>query len=129
MQRIEQRQYENGDCGVACIAMIIDRSYEEVESVFRQLDLVKNGKYFTFHKDLISVLEYFEYEVQRKRFINWDKVSYPSIVKVNVRLGNYWHWVVKAGERMILDPKPGADEIINHYRGRNGRGQYLYIPQ
>lgn len=126
MQRIEQRQDEKGDCGVACIAMVTGRTYEDVESEFHKNGLVRDGEYYTSHKDLIAILDIFGYQVTRKKFTSWSNVLYPAIVKINVRAGNYWHWVVMAGERTILDPKPGAPAIVIDYRGRKGEG-HIFI--
>ena len=84
--RREQRQYENGDWGVACVAMITGESYEEVESAFHENGLViDDGQYFTLHKDLITILKSFAYEAVRRRFSSWDAVELPAIVKINVR--------------------------------------------
>ena len=127
MRRVEQRQYENGDCGVACVAMITGKSYEEVESAFHENGLVIDGQYFTLHKDLIIILKSFGYEAVRRRFSSWDAVEFPAIVKINVRSGNYWHWVVMAGARRVFDPKPGAPDLVSDYRGRKGEGQYLHV--
>lgn len=129
MQRIEQRQFEKGDCGVACVAMITGKPYEEVELSFQKRRLVSDGCYFTFHKDLIDVLQSYGCMVKRRKFISWQRVYSPAIVKVNVRIGNYWHWVVLAGEHRILDPKPGSPDVVTDYRGRHGSGQYLHIVQ
>lgn len=127
MRRVEQRQYDNGDCGVACVAMITGKFYEEVESVFHEYGLVVDGQYYTLHKDLIAVLKGFGYQAARRKFSTWDTVEFPAIVKINVRSGNYWHWVVMAGKRKVLDPKPGAPDVVVDYRGRRGEGQYLQI--
>ena len=126
--RREQRQYENGDWGVACVAMITGKSYEEVESAFHENGLViDDGQYFTLHKDLITILKSFAYEAVRRRFSSWDAVELPAIVKINVRSGNHWHWVVMAGARRVFDPKPGAPDLVFDYRGRKGEGQYLHV--
>ncbi|ELB2789019.1 hypothetical protein QNE79_004447 [Vibrio alginolyticus] len=127
MNRVVQRKYAQGDCGVACIAMVTGFSYERVEEVFYQHNLVVDGQYYTFHKDLIKVLDTLGFAAKRERFCSWTNVHTPSIVKVNVRTGNYWHWVVKASDRVIFDPNPSAPSVINHYRGRKGAGQYLLI--
>lgn len=127
MDRIEQRYFESGDCGVACVAMVIGKEYDFVEQLFRDNGLVSDEKYFTFHKDIIYVLESLGYTVKRRRFISWKYVDLPAIVKVNPRAGNYWHWVVLAGERKLLDPKPGAPKVITDFRGIKGAGYYLQI--
>lgn len=127
MQRVEQQQFKNGDCGVACIAMISGLPYETVEQAFQKFGLVQNGDYYTFHKDLIKVLEFLGCSVKRRKFKSWEEVATPAIVKINVRSGNFWHWVVLAEQRRLLDPKPGSPEVVSDYRGRKGSGQYLYI--
>ena len=127
MHRVEQRQFEKGDCGVACVAMITGRPYEEIERAFQKQGLISKGQYYTFHEDLIAILESFGWQAQRREFSTWQSVQYPAIVKVNVRAGNYWHWVVLAGERQVLDPKPGAPEVITDYRGCKAEGQYLHV--
>jgi ABC-type bacteriocin/lantibiotic exporter with double-glycine peptidase domain len=129
LRRVKQRQFEKGDCGVACVAMIIGKPYEEVKRAFRERGLVSDGEYFTCHKDLIAVLEGFGCTVKRRKFSSWRSVRFPAIVKVNVRAGNYWHWVVLAGDRRILDPKPGSPEVVTDFRGRKGKGQYLHVVQ
>ena len=133
MKRVVQRKYDKGDCGIACIAciaciaMVTGESYERVEEVFYQHELVNNGEYYTFHKDLIEVLDTLGFSAKRKLFTSWSNVETPAIVKVNLRSDNKWHWVVKADAKSILDPNPLASEVINHYRGRKGCGQYLLI--
>lgn len=128
MKRIEQRNAKEGDCGIACIAMITGKPYEEIELSFRKNDLIaEDGTMYTFHKDLIIILEQFGYSVKRKRFTKWSNVQTPAIVKINPRTNNRWHWVVYSHERTILDPKPGAPEVIVDVRGKKGVGQYLQI--
>ncbi|MGG6334738.1 cysteine peptidase family C39 domain-containing protein [Vibrio cholerae] len=127
MKRVVQRKYDKGDCGIACIAMVTGQSYEHVEELFYQHELVNDGEYYTFHKDLIEVLDTLGFSAKRKLFTSWSKVEAPAIVKVNLRADNKWHWVVKAGDKNILDPNPSSSEVINHYKGRKGCGQYLLI--
>lgn len=127
MEIIKQRLFDNGDCGVACVAMVTGKTYEEVDQAFKENGIVREGNYFSFHKDLICVLEKLGYEVKRRRFSSWKEVSTPAIVKTNVRSGNFWHWVVLAEQRVLLDPKPDSPDIVNHYRGRRGSGEYLHI--
>jgi len=127
MRRIEQRNYENGDCGVACVAMVTGMSYRKIHDVFETLGLVRKGNYYTYHKDLIDVLHILGFKAERHRFTSWTDVQTPAIVKVNVRTGNFWHWVVLSESRILLDPKPGSPDNITNFRGRKGQGQYLYV--
>ncbi len=131
IKRIEQRKSSKGDCGVACVAMVLGQKYELIESVFHQRQLVdENGDYYTFHKDLVGVIEEFEVTANRKVFRSWSKVETPAIVKINLRKGNFWHWVVLDeidGEKVMYDPKPGLPDQIRSFKGKIGSGQYLKI--
>jgi len=127
VRRIEQRKYKNGDCGVACVAMITGMSYSKIHDVFESLGLIRKGNYFTYHKDLIDVLHHLGFVVMRRRFTSWAEVQTPAIVKVNIRTGNFWHWVVLTESRILLDPKPGVTDAITDFRGRRGKGQYLLV--
>lgn len=131
IKRIEQRKRSKGDCGVACVAMVLDQKYELIETIFHQHQLVdENGDYYTFHKDLIGVIEEFGVTASRKMFKSWSKVETPAIVKINVRKGNFWHWVVLDeidGEKVMYDPKPGLPDQIRSFKGKRGSGQYLKI--
>jgi ABC-type bacteriocin/lantibiotic exporter with double-glycine peptidase domain len=127
MIRVEQKSFDNGDCGVACVAMVAGLPYETVEQAFQSHGLVRGGNYYTFHRDLIKILDSLGFVVKRRRFTTWEEVVCPAIVKINLRTGNLWHWVVLAEQRKLFDPKPGSPEIVSDYRGRKGAGQYLHV--
>lgn len=131
IKRVEQRNWSKGDCGVSCVAMVVGKEYESIDTMFHKHELIdENGNYFTFHKDLIGVLEEFGFNAARKLFKSWDQVETPAIVKINVRKGNFWHWVVLdevEGEKVMFDPKPGLPDEIRSFRGKRGSGQYLKI--
>lgn len=127
MIRVEQRHFEKGDCGVSCVAMVTGLSYDVVEQSFESHGLVRGGNYYTFHRDLIKILTSLGYVVKRRRFSTWKEVACPAIVKINVRTGNFWHWVVLAEQGKLFDPKPGSSRVVSDYRGRKGSGQYLEV--
>ena len=126
-----QRKWENGDCSVACIAMVTGKSYEQVERMFNKKGYIADdGTYFTFHKDMIEVLREFGLVGKRKIFISWKNTACPSIVKINLTKDNFWHWVVyteRNGKKVILDPNPKAPDEISDFRGRKGNGQYIVV--
>jgi len=128
---IKQREWAKGDCGVACVAMVTEKSYKTVKAEFFERNLIDNdGNYHTFHKDLIGLLEGFGFSAKRKMFKSWKEVKTPAIVKINLRKGNYWHWVVlieRNGKKIMFDPNPKAPEGITSFRGKKGSGQYLFI--
>lgn len=133
MKLINQRDYRNGDCGIACISTITQIDYQIVKSVFIELNIfTENGPYYTTHSDLMKVLSKLGYQSQRKKFKRWNEVLGTSIVKVNPSNNGSWHWIVFYRENedckgIILDPKPQYKEPITHYRGRRGAGQYILI--
>ncbi len=132
IKKIEQKEWDKGDCGVACVAMVAEKSYEAIKKAFHKYGLVSDdGNYHTFHKDLISLLESdSNYSVKRKLFKSWKEVQTPAIVKINTRKGNYWHWVVLIeinNEKIMYDPKPNTPRKITSFKGKKGSGQYLFI--
>lgn len=132
MKRIKQRNFEAGDCGIACAAMVSGKSYVEAHEAAIRLGLRSlDGTYFTYHCHLEALLKKLGKRCIRKRFKSMRAVQTPAIVKVNPREdGRYWHWVVLAsrnGELVILDPNPTKPTMITKFRGYKGRGFYLHV--
>jgi ABC-type bacteriocin/lantibiotic exporter with double-glycine peptidase domain len=131
IKRIRQRKWEDGDCGVPCVAMIAEKSYDEIDRIFVKKGYVKsNGAYFTKHNHLISLLDQLGFIGQRRSFRSWKETPCPSIIKINKRKGNFWHWVVlieRNGRPVMLDPNPKAPDTIFDFRGKKGTGQYIYV--
>ena len=69
MIRVEQRSFDHGDCGVACVAMVTCLSYEVVEQAFQSHGLVRGGNYYTFHRDLIKILDSLGFIVKRRLLV------------------------------------------------------------
>lgn len=40
VKRVEQKRIESADCGVACVAVLVHKSYGAIERAFREADLV-----------------------------------------------------------------------------------------
>lgn len=129
MRRITQKNYEAGDCGVACAAMIAGCTYDEAYKKAVGLGLVRNDMYYTSHTDLQRLLKTLGTDCHRRRFRSMREIAAPAIVKVNPRQnGKYWHWVVltrRAGRLVLLDPNPSRPGNIESFRGYKGAGVYL----
>lgn len=132
MQRIPQRDYKNGDCGIACVAMITGHSYEIVHDRAVRLGLrSKERDYLTRHTHLKKLLKSFGMQSSLKKFKSMREVVPASIVAVNPRdNGWHWHWVVIAPSRkhgiVLLDPKPGKPARLNSFVGYKGTGMYIH---
>ena len=131
LRRIAQRDWENGDCGVACVAMVTRRRYSSALKAFRRLpQKAGSPKFYTFHKDLETMLRALKHRSERQRFRSWRNIDQHAIVKVNVRANGNWHWVVFDAGRSIAtvhDPKPGKNYLITDFRGLKGSGEYLKV--
>lgn len=132
MRRVAQRDFEAGDCGIACVAMVADTTYEKAHAAALALGLrSKNGDYYTSHKNLEELLLKLGKRCSRQRFRSMREVIGPAIVKVNLREGGkYWHWVVaivRGHDVVVLDPKPGKVAPIRSFRGLKGTGTYLCV--
>ena len=134
MKIINQKEYNKGDCGIACISTITQINYSIIKSAFIEEKIfTKNGPFYTKHSDIIKILSKFGYSTKRKLFKSWKDIEGTAIVKINTsQNGYYWHWVIlhkehKNSKGIILDPKPQFKESITHFRGRRGSGQYILI--
>lgn len=130
MRRVKQKDYEAGDCGIACAAMLAGCSYGQAHAAAVKLKLFRGKKYYTSHTDLQRLLKRLGVGVERRGFESMRQTATPAIVKVNPReSGKYWHWVVlasRAGRLVLLDPNPARPASIQSFRGYRGAGQYLH---
>ncbi len=130
MRRVKQKDYDSGDCGIACAAMITGCSYERAHSVAMKLGLLRGETYYTSHSDMQRLVGKLGIDMKRRGFRSMRDTDTPAIVKVNPREnGKYWHWVVlveRAGRLVLLDPNPDRPGAIGSFRGYRGSGQYLH---
>ena len=131
LRRVVQRDFDAGDCGIACVAMLTGRPYEDVLSVFRRLPgKATTARLYTSHKDLQQILTTFNIKTYKERFKSWAHLTGHVIVKVNVKNDNTWHWIVRDGGRsrpVAHDPKPGKRRLIIQFRGLKGSGYVLRV--
>lgn len=130
LRRVPQRNWEKGDCGIACVAMVAGVTYEEALTAFKALPgRNEASNYYTSHREVEQMLAHFNLRTSRMKFDSWRALSAHSIVKVNPgKSGRRWHWVVfDAGraEAVIHDPKPGKRHLIRDFRGLRGSGYLI----
>ncbi|VUM19312.1 cysteine peptidase family C39 domain-containing protein [Stenotrophomonas maltophilia] len=132
LRRVHQRDWNNGDCGIACVAMLARVSYEEALEAFRTLPgKAKGTSFFTTHTDIAQMLAQFSIATKRVSFRSWRAIDRHAIVKVNpYQSGRRWHWVVlDAGrdELVVHDPTPGKTHLIRDFRGLKGSGHFIAV--
>lgn len=115
MERVTQQK--SNDCGVACVAMIIQRyagcpsssAYDAAKAVMFGV----NPAGYTGTRDLRRALRAFSIEIGHRR-VPFKKLSpqdmgldFDAIIGTKPGLRGNWHWLVwDASERRLLDPNP-----------------------
>jgi ABC-type bacteriocin/lantibiotic exporter with double-glycine peptidase domain len=112
-----------GDCGVACVAMLASCTYEQAKEAlgFSKTDV----SFYTRHDDLLQAFSKLGCKVKKHRFNSWRKIKGKAVVAVNHSKDDYrWHWVAFDGSA-ILDPKPNYPNRKIDLRGIRGKGIYF----
>lgn len=97
-------------CGLACVAMIVGKTYAEVKKMALDNGILEEKRtFYTISSDLINLLDCFNFKAQRGRKVNhWSSVQTVSIVAINFRESNKsWHWVVYVPDEnqgYVIDP-------------------------
>lgn len=113
-------------CGLACIAMIVGKTYAEVKKIALDNEILEEKRtFYTKDKHLISLLDYFNFKAKKERKVSqWPLVQTLSIVAINYKKNNdSWHWVVYVPDEnqgYVLDPhkKIKTDKRVDFSRMR-----------
>jgi len=106
------RQIAHTDCGVACLAMAANITYNRAQQIFCDAGLsVKRAQkkpWSSNFRELQIAIELTGAKTRRKLFRDWSCIQQPAILKVNTRKNGDWHWVY-AGRNaehglFVLDP-------------------------
>lgn len=131
IKRVPQRDWDNGDCGIACVAMVARVPYFIALAEFRKLKGKETTNDFrTRHHHLVKMLDSLGVSARLRRFWSLRAIETSAIVKVNETASGDWHWVVLDCSRLnavIHDPKPGKNFLIRDFRGLKGNGQYILV--
>jgi ABC-type bacteriocin/lantibiotic exporter with double-glycine peptidase domain len=107
MERVKQKT--GTDCGVACVAMVCGKDYDEVKAFI----FPHGGRSMRTNKDqLIAALKHFGRKsarnLQSSGQINFTKIdwAFDAILKCNRQENGNWHWIAWDGkQKRMLDPK------------------------
>jgi hypothetical protein len=103
MRRIKQRV--GTDCGIACVAMIAGRDYQNAKRAFGSGRVKRTGK-----KDLQSALRALGLRTGARLVRcggNYRNLPFRAILKTNVTGDGDWHWIVWDPKSCkTLDPLP-----------------------
>lgn len=131
LRRVAQRNWDAGDCGLVCVAMVGKVPYEKVLATFRKLPgKDKTSSFYTGHHHLEKMLKMLGYPTRRLRFTSWHEIEHHAIVKVHLKKNGTWHWVVYDAGRpypAVHDPKPRKRRIIRDFRGLRASGHYIAV--
>lgn len=109
MKRIIQE--DSTGCGLACIAMLANKTYKTVRKVAERLEIKNQDKFYTGTKDLRELSQYFGIDIgfKRVKFNSYKSLPNIAILAINYReKSENWHWVVyyrTDNDEYVLDPK------------------------
>jgi ABC-type bacteriocin/lantibiotic exporter with double-glycine peptidase domain len=123
------KQRGEDDCGLACIAMFIDKPYTHVRSKLEG-QFKNSRKYETKYPKLLKCARTLGLRLKNPRKANrWRDIPPYSIVSTDYRgKRKYWHWVVFLTDKngwFVFDPWMGRKKL----RSMKGRqpGRYLKV--
>lgn len=110
MQRIVQ--VDSTGCGLACVAMLAGRSYEQVKRKSIRLGILNDKEpFYTVTQDLRELLANYNISSKPGRKVRkWESLPDKAILAINHQ-ENYgiWHWVVfvrvSSEKFYVLDPR------------------------
>lgn len=107
MKRVNQQSWETADCGIACVAMVSDKEYQETFTLLSKYG--KDGTFYTRHHHLIKAIKDFGKEAFKRKFKSYDAIHTRAIIAVNEDEYGNWHWIAFNGEpfkKYAYDPNP-----------------------
>lgn len=131
MKRIVQN--DPTGCGIACVAMLSEKSYQKVKSeLLESSKFSKKRTFYTDDNDLRKLSSKFGISLGRLRqFRTWSEIPDKSIVAINYKKNDEdpeWHWVVFRrinNEEFVFDPKKAIKKVKRTDFGRMKAKWYL----
>ncbi|RZL46357.1 MAG: hypothetical protein EOP00_15225 [Pedobacter sp.] len=125
-------QPDDTGCGIACLAMILNLTYNQVKDWMIKNKFLKPGTndFGTTFQDLYKVLAEHRIKIVRKRkFKQWRNIpAKVAIVSTNYNASGCWHWVVFIRDIegcFIYDPGKRRKKIRD-FRGKVS-GQFIEV--
>lgn len=134
---------EQGDtsgCGIACLAVILCRSYQFVKDDLKKSLGWGEGKltFYTKPSTLVDYLNKCGIFANQCKFDGWNNIVGTALLGVNSNAGKY-HWIVVIRNKtnfLIIDPETAevyqGNEWANFANGgyvTNARSPYICLPE
>lgn len=109
MKRVKQK--DRTGCGIACVAMLANKTYSQVKKKMKSLDCFKGHRknvFLTDYPDLKKALK--AYKIKSSKVCNkksWKSTRKNAIVAINYnKKRDEWHWVVYDKKKeCVIDPR------------------------
>ena len=107
-------QEEKSGCGIASVATILKKSYQEVRVTANSLGIfAEDEKLFSDTNYVRTLLNEYGTKISQKElpFTSWDKLPNTALLSIKYHIENgqpFWHWVVfhrniETGEPVVFD--------------------------
>lgn len=127
MAKISLIEQKSNECGLACVAMLIGKTPEEVKRIiFTEGEIKKiladeEKGFYTHCPELVKAFQKFNVSADSVGFKSWGDLNGTYIVgvKYSKKASDYFHWVIvikdegQEGRFIIIDP----EEASIYYNG------------
>lgn len=109
MRRVKQK--DSNGCGLACIAMLANKTYKEVRKIAVTKVGLGDGGFYTGTKELRALSDHYGIVLGKRRrpFKSFAALPETAILAINYKKAeDRWHWVVyrrSPKDEFIYDPK------------------------
>jgi hypothetical protein len=126
-------QEEPTGCGFACVAMVAERSYEQVKQLANEQDIYASDEIlYTTTNYVRQLLKDLNVGIGREEvpFTNWNDMPDKALLATRYRIENgtpRWHWCVySSNPSKVFDPASYLEE--NERKDFDAIKVHWYIP-
>lgn len=123
-------QLDNNGCGLACVAMLTGKTYEQVKQRMIEQRIFEAGTedFGTTFNDIRQILDHYQITTSSKRkFKKWGNIpAKVAIASTNYDKNGGWHWIVFVRDidgHFVYDPALRRKKI----RDMRGKGLGYFI--
>lgn len=112
-------QEEATGCGIACVAMLTQKTYKEIKEIANTNGIFAEDEKLWSETNYVRILLHklnIKTESNEIKFSSWDELPGLALLSIKYRIENdrpLWHWVVfkrDNGQDMVLDPAAYLEE-------------------
>jgi len=120
-------QEERTGCGIACVAMLSNQSYQHARKIAKQLGIsAEDPELWSETMYVRKLLAYLKIKIsdREKPFQDWNRLPDRALLAIKWHVENgtpFWHWTVfiREGQRTyVLDPKKALKNNLRTDFGR-----------